>query len=413
MTQNNKRTVNREDEEIELMDYLVVLWKRKWLIIAGTLACAIVAGIVALSMTNVFRVSTLISVGRTETGFVEEESLLLESINSIPFREKIAQKLSLTLEDMREDRFFQISPSKDGDILLLKIIRDTADPDRAIKILGVVNEEIIKNHHERIQKDRKTLQDLIAINESKIRITEVQIEALQNELQERITLDQDRIKDTESEIETLKKEISDKIIINEKWIDIKIEKQKALENQLAEIEEEIKTLKEIRNSIIERKLEEIDVVGMVAYFNDLQARFNSAYSTRSQIIDQIPSQIQSYYSNIVALEASLANLGGLPLRIKSYQEHIATLKARLIDLNGLPFEIESYKEDIIDVQIKLNQVQETEIINPPHSSGSHIAPSRRNIVAVAGALGLLVFVFLVFFLEYIEKYRGRKLKSSG
>ena len=40
------------EDEIELMDYLKVLWKWKYLILLGTLACAVIAAIVSFNMTK-------------------------------------------------------------------------------------------------------------------------------------------------------------------------------------------------------------------------------------------------------------------------------------------------------------------------------------------------------------------------
>jgi capsular polysaccharide biosynthesis protein len=363
MAQDNEKVTGREDEEIELMDYLIVLWKHKWLIMVGTFICVVTAGIVAFNMTKIYEVSTSINVGRIEGRFVEEGSIISERVKSISLRKEIAQKLSLAFKEISGKGFFEVSPKGNKDTLTVEIKRETAKPDQAIKILEIVNENIIQGHQSKIEKARKTLLDKIVINESKIAVTETQIEAL-------------------------KKELSDKIAINEKWIEIKQGKQKALEKQLADIERGIRTLEEVRDSIIKRKLKEVDVVGMVAYFNDLQARLNSAYSTRSQIIDQIPSEIQSYRANIAALQARLTNL------------------------NGLPFEIESYKEDVATLQAKLNEIRETEIIDPPHSSYYPVKPQKKRILAIAAVLGFIVCIFLAFFFEYTERYRERKVKTE-
>ena len=363
MAQDYERVTSREDEEIELMDYLVVLWKRKWLIMVGTFICLVTAGIVAFNMTKIYEVSTSINVGRIEGRFVEEGSIISERVKSVSLRKEIAQKLSLPLEEISGEVFFKLSTKGNKDTLTVEIKRETAKPGQAIKILEIVDENLLQGHQSKIEKARKTLLDKIVINESKIVVTE-------------------------SQIETLKKELSDKIAINENRIGIKRAKQKVLEKQLADIEKEIRSLEQIRDSIIKRKLKEVDVVGMVAYFNDLQARFNSAYSTRSQIIDEIPSEIQSY------------------------RAEIATLQARLTNLDGSPLEIESYKEDVATLQGQLNEMRDTEVINPPHSSHYPVKPQKKRILAIAAVLGFIVCVFLAFFLEYTERYRERKVKTK-
>jgi uncharacterized protein involved in exopolysaccharide biosynthesis len=51
------------EDEIELMDLLKVLWKWKYLIIAGTLFCAVAAAVVSLNMTKVWGITTILQPG--------------------------------------------------------------------------------------------------------------------------------------------------------------------------------------------------------------------------------------------------------------------------------------------------------------------------------------------------------------
>ncbi len=48
------------DDEIQLIDYLRVIWKWKWLIILGTFVCMVVAGVVSLNMPKIYEVSMAI-----------------------------------------------------------------------------------------------------------------------------------------------------------------------------------------------------------------------------------------------------------------------------------------------------------------------------------------------------------------
>ena len=51
------------EDEINLIDYLKVLWKWKWLIIAGTLICAVAAAVISSQMPKIYRVATVIEPG--------------------------------------------------------------------------------------------------------------------------------------------------------------------------------------------------------------------------------------------------------------------------------------------------------------------------------------------------------------
>lgn len=103
--ENNQSRLNTEGE-IELIDLLVVLWRKKWLIIVGTLICAITAGIVAFNMPKIYEVSSSIEIGKIDSEFVEGNSVISRKIKSISLREKIAQELSIPIEEIGEEDFF-------------------------------------------------------------------------------------------------------------------------------------------------------------------------------------------------------------------------------------------------------------------------------------------------------------------
>ncbi|GAI67470.1 unnamed protein product [marine sediment metagenome] len=51
------------EDEINLIDYLRVIWKRKWLIIGGTFICFILASIISLQMPKIYTISMLVKPG--------------------------------------------------------------------------------------------------------------------------------------------------------------------------------------------------------------------------------------------------------------------------------------------------------------------------------------------------------------
>ncbi len=54
-----------EEDTIELVDYLRVIWKRKILIIVGTLVCMVAAAVISLRLPEIYRAEALISIGKT------------------------------------------------------------------------------------------------------------------------------------------------------------------------------------------------------------------------------------------------------------------------------------------------------------------------------------------------------------
>ena len=56
------------EDEIELIDLLRVIWKRKFLIIGGSLVCAIAAMVVSLNMPKIYRIETVLRPGILSIG---------------------------------------------------------------------------------------------------------------------------------------------------------------------------------------------------------------------------------------------------------------------------------------------------------------------------------------------------------
>ena len=56
------RPVNFSDE-IELIEYLKVIWKWKYLILVGTIICVMTAGVVSILMPKTYRIETVIHQG--------------------------------------------------------------------------------------------------------------------------------------------------------------------------------------------------------------------------------------------------------------------------------------------------------------------------------------------------------------
>ncbi|GAH88666.1 unnamed protein product, partial [marine sediment metagenome] len=220
MKKDNKTQLN-PDDEVQLIDLLLVLWKRKWLVIVGTLICVVTAGIVAFNIPKVYEVASSIEVRQIEDRFVEEAPVISQKIKSASLKEKIAQELSIPFEGISGEDFFKISSQTGKDSLVLTTKIETDKPNQGIKILEIVNQTILKDHQKKIEEAKEELTDKIILNQNRIRETETQIESLKKELSDKIALNQAKIKETEAQIESLKKEFSDKITIFSIGLDLR------------------------------------------------------------------------------------------------------------------------------------------------------------------------------------------------
>jgi len=94
-----------ENDEVELIDYLKVIWKRKYLIVGGTLVAAAAALAVSLGMPKTYEVSRTLKIGKLPGGihegrmvagkFIETHEDVLQHLGDHRFLENAMAKLNL------------------------------------------------------------------------------------------------------------------------------------------------------------------------------------------------------------------------------------------------------------------------------------------------------------------------------
>ena len=129
------------EDEIELMDYLKVLWKWKYLILVGTIACALVAGIVSFNMTKVYETKMVISPGILKIGdngdrlYIDSLQNIQTMIDSGSFTGQILEGMEKPAEgDLPKDLSFKVTTPKG--LNALQISYETSDKKQGLQILS-------------------------------------------------------------------------------------------------------------------------------------------------------------------------------------------------------------------------------------------------------------------------------------
>ena len=121
-------------DEIELMDILNVVWKRKWLIIIPTLICVVLAAIYSLILPKIWGVETIILPSKftvqTAGGSFEEVVVIppkqiTGKINEESYNPLIASELNL---DIREFPKLKAEVLKDSN--LIKVTSKAQDVEK-------------------------------------------------------------------------------------------------------------------------------------------------------------------------------------------------------------------------------------------------------------------------------------------
>jgi capsular polysaccharide biosynthesis protein len=141
-------------EEVQLIDYLRVMWKRRWLIVSGPLICMIAAGLVSLRLPKVYETSLYLDVGKTWGMQVEDPYKVVELINSTPFIAKVKQVTNWpeSVEQMAARRritaeTIQGEGGPSGKkAILVKVLTRGDTPQQTVGIANAVADLVIQDH---------------------------------------------------------------------------------------------------------------------------------------------------------------------------------------------------------------------------------------------------------------------------
>jgi uncharacterized protein involved in exopolysaccharide biosynthesis len=185
-----------QENEIELIDIIRVLWKRRYLIILGTLLLTLGAAGISLVLPKVYEVSALIEPGirpiADANGQIVNElpvitpEALKETILSGAYDGTIQNKLKIT-----PGNYPDIKVSTPKNTTFIRIFIESADPERAMAILDELllqaNRDIqgkLENEKNKVENEIKLAEiDDLAIGE-KIKLVEGQVANTAAKIQE-------------------------------------------------------------------------------------------------------------------------------------------------------------------------------------------------------------------------------------
>ena len=207
---NQEEKISTEYEEIGLMDYVKVLLKRKWLILAVFLGAAIVAGIFSFILPKVYKIDTSLEVGQVAGGVVENPGQVVEKIKGDVYGIFVREKLGIP-----EIEYQKIKTENPKDTRLIKMAIESASPPKAKNILEEINNLILAEHQEKIKVKKGLIEQDIKTTEGKIKLTESDIERTKNKMkpidsdieriENKIVFAEEEKKNLEAKIEALEK----------------------------------------------------------------------------------------------------------------------------------------------------------------------------------------------------------------
>ena len=147
-----------EEDEISLIDLLRVVWKWKWLIIAGTLICAIAAAVISLQLPKIYEVSTMIEPGiagvKNDGSFLYIDSVanISGKINGGIYNRKVEK--ALQLDPLKTRVEFKSAVVKKTSLINISSQWEEGNTDLGVKAFRQIM-DLISGDYSRIVEQRK------------------------------------------------------------------------------------------------------------------------------------------------------------------------------------------------------------------------------------------------------------------
>lgn len=146
------------DDEINLADLFLIIWKRKMLIIVVTLLMTLSAVGISLLLPKVYRVDTILEPARDAEGeLVENSQSIRENILGGAYNQAIVKKLKIPMIDLPE---FKVSVPKQTD--LVKISIESSDPQQAVRVLQTLLNEVAGKIRTQLELKRSLAENKLA-----------------------------------------------------------------------------------------------------------------------------------------------------------------------------------------------------------------------------------------------------------
>jgi LPS O-antigen subunit length determinant protein (WzzB/FepE family) len=165
------------EDEIELMDYLKVLWRWKYLIFIGTLVCAITAAVVSLNMTKIYSITTVLQPGilkvteADKTVYIDSPENIKTVIETGALNGHLLKNVQFpNMEKQPTSVEFKVTIPKNTNAL--EVVYETPYVDIGLQIMKNLNEGLLERYarlvgYYREKQDLEMAQRMSLINDQK------------------------------------------------------------------------------------------------------------------------------------------------------------------------------------------------------------------------------------------------------
>jgi len=444
--------MNEYEDEFIPMDYLNVIWKRKWLIVIPTLFLIIVVGIISFLLPPKWEIDAIIVPSKfliqTEQGefreiMVVDPKQIANQINEKSYDHLIATELNLDIMD-----FPKLKAENIRDTKLVQVAIKENDVNKAKLILHSLFNHLNKELDKKIDVEIKGLDTQVALKKNSIKQNEISIKDHNNQIAQKnlqikdkgneiktkengikkknnnIQLKELDIQSREIEKDRIKKEIEsfqNKFKISEERVKSIMDEMKAVKKRIDELDEQ-------QRKALNEKKQGADAISLLLYSNEVQQNlryYNTldeklsnekitqenlylAIRNKEEQFRQIDNQIQQINTHKETIKTEIEDIMTQIVVIKTGIEKIKNeIKTVKNEIEKIKNTINTQETEIHLLEDKKARIDYTQLIKEPTSSLYPVSPKKILNILVAGILGLMAFTMLAFFLESLEKQKAK------
>ena len=408
------------EDEISLVDLVGVLFRRKWLIIAGPLLLGILAAGYAFMQPEAYMASSMIEIGQLYNSGGEGYRKI-ESSNAIKNRlSSLGQAVGLQLQQKLDEeespgeklgfsvkQDFNISIPEQGTIVQLEL--EAPRSSHALDFFNGVERGLIEQHKRIFDQEKTSVQNMIQGLLIKNRNIDTEIKELKNQIAEIERKYESKIGEKQNTISRLTNTIEN----------LKAEKE-SVRGRIQLLEEEKKDLRGRIDSVQERytqflnskvqannQADEPAAIGLMLFNSELQQMRKYRDHLRDRLLFQIPKQISQLSASLKKLNSDISNhREELKLEKKKLSQLEPEMKDRIAEVQGRIQEKKNQQEEnelaIEGTRVELDNMIATRVLQEPVYSRNPVTPNVKMFLALGVVLGFFLSVFGAFLVEFWE-----------
>jgi len=370
-----------EEDTIELIDLLRVIWKWKWMIILLTFVCMVAAGAASIIMPRVYKASMIIEpavIGVDGSGnfiFLNKYQNIAEMIREGVYKKQIQEEMRVDPSKLKLE--FKVEQGKSTDLIKVTSELEEDKIEIGLEALEKLYYSLAKSYEDVVGFKRNDFDKQILMEQNKIKEIEIHRRDMDNQIALRlndITGDKNQIKLQQANLSIAK------------------QREEELMQEIREIKNNTERIVQQRDTILQQKGNSDDI-SLLLYSTTIQQ--NVAYF--NQLSDQISGlkmDKENVRATIEKLNKEIADV------------NISIERLKLQKTEGLQTEIDDSQAKINRLNLEKGLVRNIKLVKPPEVSPVPIRPKIKLNVILTGFVGFFVSIFLAFFIQYIQRMKS-------